>query len=477
MKLGTKIISRIQRSYLNEAQKAQEAESVFEYLHEVLSDKHILREQEEVHPEWISLFNKFQGKIKQNVTDNTFKKLYDQIAELTEPIDSQIREVDPSNTAISFLLGAGASKPAPSNIPTVQELLPDLLARARRLDREDLTKLADFCEAKDIQNIEDLLTAANLATFCSRTSNVFQLLDFLLYRGQETENIRLRQRLAGARGISSVAFLQDTLQVLFGLLTNRMLTAKPNSGHGAIADYAKNHPKSQIVTTNYDCCIDLALGEPGKDFSYGMEFGNVEADLASRGSVSQLIKLHGSVNCFYCDTCQDVQLTDTKRAVSEYLSDKTPYPVIAICRHCGGQRRPLLVPPLAMKFDVPTPLTPLLQDARRAFEGAELIVVVGFSFAEADSYISRIISKSMTISPKKKLVIIDPDHTIVEKVRRRFETSIPDFDRKRIVRIKEDCAKALPAFLGGKLLKKEPVDRIDVRQMVPEEVPGPSQIN
>ena len=75
---------------------------------------------------------------------------------------------------VTFLLGAGASKPAPSGIPTVSELLRELLIRARRLDRDDVTKLADFCKARDINNIEDLLTAVQLATFCSRNAKMLR---------------------------------------------------------------------------------------------------------------------------------------------------------------------------------------------------------------------------------------------------------------------------------------------------------------
>ena len=76
--------------------------------------------------------------------------------------DSLISEINPIEEQVAFLLGAGASKPSPSNIPTVTDLLPELLhvgRRARRLDREQVTSLADFCNDQGIDNIEDLLTA------------------------------------------------------------------------------------------------------------------------------------------------------------------------------------------------------------------------------------------------------------------------------------------------------------------------------
>ena len=86
------------------------------------------------------------------------------------------------------MLGAGASKPSPSDIPTVKELLPQLLERARRLDRDDVTQLAAFCEQRKIDNIEDLLTAAQLASFSSKTPNVLRLMNYLLYGRDSDES-------------------------------------------------------------------------------------------------------------------------------------------------------------------------------------------------------------------------------------------------------------------------------------------------
>jgi len=115
----------------------------------------------------------------------------------------------------------------------------------------------------------------------------------------------------------------------------------------------------------------------------------------------------------------------------------------------------LLVAPLAMKFDVPQPLNPLLKLATKAFENADIIVVVGYSFAEADLYISRMLTKSMQSKPDQKLLLVDPDESIVTKVRKKFEVSIHKFDPKRIIKISGDCAKELPKFLAGELYKKK----------------------
>jgi hypothetical protein len=112
-----------------------------------------------------------------------------------------------------------------------------------------------------------------------------------------------------------------------------------------------------------------------------------------------------------------------------------------------------------MKFDVAPPLTTLLKEAHSAFEASDVIVVVGFSFAEADIYISRMLSKSMQTRLHQKLIIVDPSTDIAYKVRRKFKSSIPHFNEQRVIMVTDDCSKALPKLLRGEYLpapKKEP---------------------
>jgi NAD-dependent SIR2 family protein deacetylase len=455
-KLGVKTASHIQREYLERAQKALRAKDiagVFGTIQTLIRDRDITSGKEEILPEWLQVFeaskNDFQNFLPReslHEVETAFKSL--------PIIDPTAYELDFSKLKASFLLGAGASKPAPSNIPTVKELLPELFTRARKLDRDDLDKLATFCEQSNIINIEDLLTAAQLATFSSRNPAVLQLINFLLFRGDQEESNFRRKRQITAGDLSSVAFLQDTLQVLFGLLSSTMLPAKPNDAHRAIAEYAKLHPGTGVVTTNYDCCMDLALGNEGTDFTYGLDFTNAKKVLQQAAKLTRLVKLHGSLNWFYCETCQEVQMINIRQTVKNFLEDNEPYPVIAICKDCGGQRRGLLVPPLAMKFDLAPPLLPLTEQAAKTFEKSDVIVVVGFSFAEADVYITRMVSKSMQTSNKQRLVIIDPDNQVTEKVRRRFKSSVSNFDLARIISVSGNCAEMLPKLLTGLLKSK-----------------------
>jgi hypothetical protein len=108
-------------------------------------------------------------------------------------------------------------------------------------------------------------------------------------------------------------------------------------------------------------------------------------------------------------------------------------------------------------------LSAVLNDAEEAFEGADVIAAIGFSFADADFYISRMISKSMQGSSQQKLLIVDPDSRVVERVRRKFKASIPNFDKGRVIRVLENCSTFVPNFLEKEPLKEEsPIIRQNV---------------
>lgn len=462
-KPGTENISKQQADMLRRARFAIEHANwlvVRETLEQIAVDGDISSGDEELDPGWHSVIDAYRREWEHSAPKRTLNRIFEMQKALETP-GSNLSQFDPTRSKLTFLLGAGASKPAPSNIPTVKELLNHLLARAQRLDREDLNRLETYCKKNKITNIEDLLTAAQLATFCSRSPNVLGLMDHLIHknpgRDDEGDDYDQLPELYAARNradLSSVSFLQDTLQVLFGLLSNMMLPAKPNLAHQSIAIYASRTPGCNIVTTNYDCCIDLALGTSNRDYDYSLSFSKdaVTKNESRHKSKTKLIKLHGSLNWYYCDTCQEIRLREAASTVSGFLKDETPYSIISICKACGGQQRALLVPPSLVKFDVGAPLNQLLNDARLAFLSADFIVSVGFSFSDADAYIFRLVGKAMQSDDNCRLLIFDQDPSVAIRVRRRLAASIPNFQTGRVVEIVGDCSELLPNFLAGKYL-------------------------
>lgn len=402
-------------------------------------------------PEWRAYWNQMRDEVRQQVPEELISRIDAAVAKITSLADLSKLTVKPESQ-VCVLLGAGASAAEPSNIPVVAHLLPELWRRARKLGRDDIDRLASWCDQRKISNIEDLLTAAYLSNFAAKNSSVAGLLNYFLFRDRSDEDDpRMRARFTRGRDFSqvdaaSVALFQETLQGLFGLLTSTMIPAPPNAGHDAIAAFVENHSKTSVVTTNYDGCLDEALlrkQRPINTFVEGKQENNNALDL---------IKIHGSINWSYCDSCHEVKEFDLLSLKEGFANDTVSYAVVGICKNCGGQRKPLLIPPIGLKFVMFPNLIRLWNLARERIEGADILVVVGFSFSEADSYINKIIERSMSIKTKQKMVVCDPNSSLVPALRNRYAARISGFDEKRILEAVGSSAELLPkvflALLG-----------------------------
>ncbi|MGI9193769.1 MAG: SIR2 family NAD-dependent protein deacylase [Actinomycetota bacterium] len=400
-------------------------------------------------PRWREIWAKHRSQAVRN--EAAPSEVIESIDEAISRIESVDRAIDQlvfgDNDGICLLLGAGASAPAPSSIPTVNRLLPELWRRGRKLGRDDIDRLAEWCDQRKVTNIEDLLTAAYLANFAAKSGTISGLLNYFLFREADVETpMTLRGRAVPSASqveAASVALFQETLQGLFGLLTGTMIPAPPNDGHSAVVDFIRRHPKATVITTNYDGCIDEALLTQGVSYSTNLDEGKTLP-----GSID-LIKIHGSINWTYCDSCHDVREFDLLKLKEGYAEDTISYAVVGICRNCGGQRRPLLIPPMGLKFVMFPNLIRLWNLARERIESASHLLIVGFSFSEADSYINKVIERSMSFNAKQVMIVFDPDGALVPSLRRRFSARIEGFDSDRILAAVGSAHELLPKILGS----------------------------
>ena len=429
---------------------------LFEFLREKPED-------EPLDPRWMNIWEEKYKRYAHRVAPlRIIEYIEEEIMQSpkVKAIDEEVREIKINDDIkVTFLLGAGAS--APSGIPTVDKLLSELWKRARKIGREDLDRLAKWCTDRGIGNIEDLLTAAYISNFAARNPNITSLLDYFIFSGgrelsEEEEYIIRGRRVSRTTviDVSSISFLQDTLQTLFGLLTSTMISASPNPTHEAIVDFIKEHKNTSIITTNYDGCMDEALLKDKIPLK-----GTISGENEDNPNAVQLIKMHGSINWAYCDSCQDVQEFDLLELKKIYEKDKLSYPVIGICKKCGGLRRPLLVPPLSFKFLMFPNLIDIWNSARQSIDEADYLIIVGYSFSEADTYITKIISRSMSMKDSQKMIIVNTNPNLVPMLRERFSAHIDGFNEKRILKACESSEKILPdilrSMLGQKDIKKE----------------------
>lgn len=408
-------------------------------------------DEEPIDQDVIEIWQNYKGcnNLKILVPKRVYEKI-DSRLQAHESIDADINHIEiDDNTKIVFLLGAGAS--VSSGIPTVNGLLPELWRKAKKLNRDDLDKLAEWCDEKGISNIEDLLTAAYLSDFAAKNGRIASLLDYFLFAGKDIESGRksyytpIQRAYDTETNASSIGFLQDTLQTLFSFLTSIMIVASPNPTHDAIVNFIKNTQSNvSIITTNYDGCMDEALLNSDMHITGTI---NKDGEIIEDKSHIKLIKMHGSINWAYCESCQasrEFDLLDIKKA---YTEDKYSYAVMGICKNCGGVRRPLLVPPLSFKFLMFPHLIDLWNSARQIIEDADYIIVVGYSFSEADSYISKIISGSMDTHHNQKIIIVDTNQKVVSTQRDKLSANIHNFKKDRVLGVIGRSEEMLPKVL------------------------------
>jgi len=457
-------VTEAQHDYLRTAEqvlRAREFDDLVRMIYHVVSDDDIVEGREDLDEGWGDIWNKVRRYAPRYVS-NDMVEYIDAAIKTIRRIDDKLWQVRlPEEEAVTILLGAGASKPPPSNIPVVTEFLPELWRRAKKLDREDLNKLDGWCKDNDITNIEDLLTAAQIANFSTKSSGILALLKYFLYsRGElvrtpgtvEGRVIRRPMTRPEPSDVSAVALLQDTLQVLFSLLAEPMISAEPNAAHKAVAELISSHRNTNVITTNYDGCIDQAIRE--KDIPCEYLIGQPQYDTDNKRA--KLIKMHGSINWFYCESCQEMDRYDLGYIKEAYQKEKLSYPVMGICKHCGGLSRPMIVPPLSLKFFMFPSLAGLWDRALIAFQESKIILVVGYSFSEADTYITKMISHTMAADTTKQLIIVDTDRSLAANVTKKLVTHIDNFDEKRVIRAVESCDVLLPKLCNSLLNKETP---------------------
>jgi len=456
-------VSRTQRRYLErvwDAMRRRLPEEAWEYVLTVASDDDIEAGREALDPAWADVWDLLAPMAERFAPADLVRSVGERMGRVMA-VDEDVWDVRlAEGQSAAVLLGAGASVPEPSGLPTVTGLLPELWKRAAKLGREDLESLSTWCRDNGIRNIEDLLTAAYIANFAARNSGVLSLLDyFLFHRQREAPEPRFsrfaRSPAAPQADVAAAALFQDTLQTLFALLTGTMIAAAPNAAHKAVAGLASSWPKTAVLTTNYDSCVDEALEGAGLPLDYLLEEPSGEA----RDAGLELLKMHGSVNWFFCDSCQSAVHFPLKEVRRAYQEETLSYPVIGICRECGGQRRPMILPPLSFKFLMFPALTGVWERARVALAAADLILVVGYSFSEADTYLTNMVTRAIASGPHKRMIVVDESPALVPRLRSRFSALIDGFDESRLMQVTKSCDEVLPKLVESLLRRRKSEER------------------
>ena len=364
---------------------------------------------------------------------------------------------------VLFFVGAGGSAPEPTAIPTVRDMLPILWNKAEEIGSRPLLRLRDQSTGLNIESIEDLLSAIYLAQGAVGNPKIAALLRFLLsgtpIQPEAERSSRTGQRSPGRQtqrtatlvpDIDIVESLQESVQTLFSVLVGMMVGRTPNDIHNSIATFCRKKSGSTVVTTNYDVCIETALGTG--NFQYGAD-QRVEHEPLAEGATA-VLKLHGSLNWYACRSCDRDVAADVDSIDNAYKAGL--YPVIAMCRSCQATSQQLIVPPIAQKYQSHPLLLEVRQAAEEALRAAKTVVVVGYSFTEDDEYILRMFSRAAELNPEKTVLVFDQSRQAAVKLRRFLGTHARNYNvADNVIDFTGDGAVVLPAFVNGILEEPE----------------------
>lgn len=335
---------------------------------------------------------------------------------------------------IVFLLGAGASKPEPSNIPTINEMLGVIVSKLPPRENPMANKIREWAARKDV-TIEDIMTAGYLGSHLVSDMTLNRLVGEIIYRTPVIRKraarslLEMRAREPELRELGYVVSFKDLVDRIFSTVSGIMIKADSNPVHESIARLIKKRKSDfdfYIVTTNYDVCIEKALRKQKlKPTYFGME----------EGDGIPIVKIHGSINWFYCEGCQRVIIFNIK----ELKKFDKVYPTTATCLKCNTLTELFMIPPIAYKYVTYPPVIEIWQSAMEVLEKADIIIVIGYSFSLSDDYILRMIVNGL----KKKsppLVYSIRSRSSVDNLQRRLTA----YHERISLPLIEDAATSTP---------------------------------
>jgi hypothetical protein len=315
-----------------------------------------------------------------------------------------------------YFLGAGAS--AADDLPLTNELNLAIAAHLRRLDNAHGPLASYYKQLYGIDGRQ--LRAATVAW--NR---------FLRLRGRETEAARLLPNVVETLSLidqsiaDGVGFGAQTRrwrrEVLFGptmLAVRQQMTEAIALGVKEAAHYkrapwtkllaSKLRPGDSIVTTNWDILIDRALTDRHRQesgrrkrrlYSTNIDYCGVEArpvdwlgeDLPPAPQRFKLLKLHGSLNWFYCSRCNDLY---SNVSLSWYVDEDDPRPGADYC-HCGMPLRTIIIAPSYVKDYRNVHLQSVWRHAHTALRLANRWLFVGYSLPADDYHIRGLLLRAL----------------------------------------------------------------------------------
>lgn len=187
--------------------------------------------------------------------------------------------------------------------------------------------------------------------------------------------------------------------------------------------------EDSVLTFNWDLLLDQEFHPLRLDLPAALHYNNFfglclkQSLLAEGGLViiqgpygeqGRYLKLHGSLNWFYCSNAKcpaHQELTIDRncsrvlhRAMGIHFSDES-------CQRCGSATSPLLIPPLLRKPIVENWIIRSMWGiARRRLAAAQKVVLIGFSAAPTDFYSAWLLRSTVGCRREARVFVVNPEN-------------------------------------------------------------------
>lgn len=203
-----------------------------------------------------------------------------------------------------------------------------------------------------------------------------------------------------------------------------------------------------IVSLNYDILPDNALAQISSmvddtkqarfaDYGCDIFVPGVEGDdrrdprtAGLRLSFGKLLKLHGSLNWYYCPHCQRLDLGISaegnltvkvlqkfvpRERRSKRLLETRYQSRVARCEVCGAEVRPVLISPSLYKDYRNPHISRIWYEAEMLLRQATRVVFIGYSFPDDDVHVAYLMKRALQGLDPRNITVVEYSETPVRK--------------------------------------------------------------
>lgn len=210
--------------------------------------------------------------------------------------------------------------------------------------------------------------------------------------------------------IEKIRKMKELVINLMAVTIKESLEMPKNNNHKILIEklFKNNEFKYSFINLNYDILLDKALIGLYEEYylDYGIDFWRNYLDETwskPRDPKVYLLKPHGSLNWFYCPSCNSIYLNVAGKPKFRHTEIE---PLIPKCEYCNSKQTLFIIPPTFFKTLTNLHIATILQKIQKEVVNSDYLIFIGYSFPDADLHLKYIIKKAFQFRPKSRKVIV-----------------------------------------------------------------------